>query len=52
VTWSLGVVEVMVFLGLVLVIGAAGVAIGILLIGPRLDRWAARDDDEADGKRD
>ena len=25
-------------------IGAAGVAIGILLIGPRLDRWAARDD--------
>lgn len=41
-----------VFLGLVLVIGAAGVAIGILLIGPRLDRWAERDHEEADGERD
>jgi hypothetical protein len=44
--------ELLLFAGLVLVIGAAGVAIGILLIGPRLDRWAARNDEEADGKRD
>jgi hypothetical protein len=44
--------ELLVFLGLVLVIGAAGVAIGILLIGPRLNRWAERYDDEADGERD
>ena len=44
--------DLILFLGLVLVIGAAGVAIGILLIGPRLNRWAARDDEEADGKRD
>jgi hypothetical protein len=42
----------LVFLGLVLVIAAAGVAIGILLIGPRLDRWAQRDDEEADDERD
>ena len=40
------------FVGLVLVVGAAGVAIGILLIGPRLDRWAARNHEEADDKRD
>jgi len=39
------------FVGLVLVVGAAGVAIGILLIGPRLDRWAERHE-EADDKRD
>jgi hypothetical protein len=44
--------ELPVFVGLVLLIGAAGVAIGILLIGPRLDRWAARNDEEADGERD
>ena len=44
--------ELILFLGLVLLIGAAGVAVGILLIGPRLDRWAARKDEEADGKRD
>ena len=44
--------ELLLFLGLVLLVGAAGVAIGILLIGPRLDRWAARDDEEADGERD
>jgi hypothetical protein len=45
-------VEVVFFLGLVLVVGAGGIAIGILLIGPRLNRWAERDDDEADGRRD
>jgi hypothetical protein len=45
-------VSLLIFLGLVLVIGAAGVAIGILLIGPRLDRWAERNDEEADGERD
>jgi hypothetical protein len=45
-------VGLVVFVGLVLVIGAAGVAIGILLIGPRLNRWAERDDEEADGERD
>lgn len=44
--------ELLVFLGLVLLIGAAGVAIGILVIGPRLDRWAERHDEEADGRRD
>jgi hypothetical protein len=44
--------ELPVFVGLVFLIGAVGVAIGILLIGPRLDRWAARNDEEADGKRD
>lgn len=44
-------VALLVFLGLVLVVGAAGVAIGILLIGPRLDRWAQRNE-EADDKRD
>jgi len=44
--------NLLVFIGLVLLIGAAGVAIGILLIGPRLDRWAARNDEEADGERD
>jgi hypothetical protein len=44
--------SLLIFLGLVLVIGAAGVAIGILLIGPRLNRWAERDDEEADGERD
>ena len=44
--------NLIVFFGLVLLIGAAGVAIGILLIGPRLDRWAARNDEEADGERD
>jgi hypothetical protein len=45
-------VEVVFFLGLVLVVGAAGIAIGILLIGPRLNRWADRHDEEADGRRD
>jgi hypothetical protein len=45
-------VGLVVFVGLVLAVGAAGVAIGILLIGPRLNRWAERDDDEADGERD
>jgi hypothetical protein len=45
-------VSLLLFLGLVLVIGAAGVAIGILLIGRRLDRWAARNDEEGDGERD
>ncbi len=45
-------VNLLVFVGLVLVIGAAGVAIGILLIGPRLNRWAERQDEEADGERD
>ena len=44
--------ELILFVGIVVVAGAAGVAIGILLIGPRLDRWAARDDEEADGERD
>jgi uncharacterized membrane protein SpoIIM required for sporulation len=44
--------ELILFLAIVLVAGAAGVAIGILLIGPRLDRWAERHDEEADGKRD
>jgi hypothetical protein len=45
-------INLLLFLGLVLIIAAAGVAIGILLIGPRLDRWAARDDEEADGEHD
>jgi uncharacterized membrane protein SpoIIM required for sporulation len=44
--------ELILFLAIALVAGAAGVAIGILLIGPRLDRWAERHDEEADGKRD
>lgn len=44
--------ELILFVAIVLVAGAAGVAIGILLIGPRLDRWAQRQDEEADGERD
>jgi hypothetical protein len=44
--------DLLVFLGLVLVVGGAGVAIGILLIGPRLNRWVERNDEEADGGRD
>lgn len=45
-------VELLLFAGLVLVVGAAGVAIGILLIGPRLNRWVERQDEEADGRPD
>jgi len=44
--------ELIVVLGIALVAGAGGVAIGILLIGPRLDRWAQRDDEEANGEPD
>ena len=44
--------ELIVVLGIALVAGAAGIAIGILVIGPRLDRWATKDDEEADGGRD
>ena len=43
--------QLVLFVGLVLVVGAVGVAIGILLIGPRLNRWVERDD-EADGRSD
>jgi hypothetical protein len=44
--------ELVLFVGLVLLVGAAGIAIGILVIGPRLNRWAERQDKEADGRRD
>jgi hypothetical protein len=44
--------ELILFLGLVLLVGGAGVAIGILVIGPRLNRWTERRDEEADGRRD
>jgi hypothetical protein len=44
--------EIIFVLGIALVAGVAGIAIGILVIGPRLDRWAAKDDEEADGGRD
>ena len=44
--------QLVLFVGLVLVVGAAGVAIGILLISPRLNRWVERDDEEADGRSD
>jgi hypothetical protein len=37
--------ELIVFGAVVLVAGVAGVAIGILLIGPRLDRWVEQDDE-------
>jgi hypothetical protein len=44
--------DLVLFAGLVLVIGVAGGAIGILLIAPRLDRWIQGNDDEADDRRD
>jgi len=44
--------ELVVVLVIALVAGAGGVAIGILLIGPRLDRWARRDAEEANGDPD
>jgi hypothetical protein len=44
--------ELLLFAGLVLVVGVAGGAIGILLIAPRLDRWIQGDDEEADDRRD
>lgn len=31
------------------VVGVIGVAIGILVIGPRLTRWAERDEEPGDG---
>lgn len=31
------------------IVGAAGVAVGMLLIGPRLTRWMDRDEDTGDG---
>lgn len=36
------------FVAVTALIGAAGVAIGMLLIAPRLARWTERDDDSAD----
>jgi hypothetical protein len=44
--------QLVLFIGLVVLVGVAGVAIGILLIGPRLNRWVDRDDEEADGRSD
>jgi NADH:ubiquinone oxidoreductase subunit K len=44
--------EVLVVLAIALAAAAAGIAIGILVIAPRLDRWAAGDDEEADDRRD
>jgi hypothetical protein len=44
--------DLLVFGALVLVAVVGGVAIGILVIGPPLDRWAAKDDEEADDRRD
>jgi len=35
--------ELLVFLVLVAVVAAGGVAVGMLVIAPRLDRWAERD---------
>jgi len=37
------------FLLLTAVVGAVGVAVGILLIGPRLTRWMDRDEEPGDG---
>jgi hypothetical protein len=44
--------QLLLFAGLVVLVAVAGIAIGILLIGPRLNRWVERDDEEADGRSD
>ena len=44
--------DLIVFGAIVIAAAVGGVAIGILLIGPRLNRWVERDDEEADDRRD
>jgi hypothetical protein len=39
----------LVFLGVTAVVGVLGVAVGMLLIAPRLSRWVERDEDAGDG---
>jgi hypothetical protein len=41
--------EVLLFAGIVAIVAVVGAAIGILLIAPRLTRFAERDEDPSDG---
>jgi hypothetical protein len=46
-----GVGDLLVLLVVTAVVGVGGVAVGILLIAPRLTRWADRDEEADDGDR-
>ena len=43
-----GVTELVWLLAVAGLVAGAGLAVGILLIAPRLDRWADRDEEQGD----
>jgi hypothetical protein len=45
---TVGIGEILLFIGLALVVGAAGIALGILVLAPRLTRVSDRDEEPGD----
>lgn len=45
---TVGVGELLLFLGLALVVGGAGIALGMLVVAPRLTRQSDRDEEPGD----